>query len=46
MAKWRGSLTERFLEDHEREFRWLMFVVGAGLVARFILEGLGLWPWA
>ena len=35
-----------FLEDHEREFRWLMFLIGGGLVVRFVLEYLGLWPWA
>ena len=27
-------------------FRWLMLLVGGGLVVRFVLEYLGLWPWA
>ena len=46
MAKWRGSLTKRFLEEHEDAFRWLMLLVGGGLVVRFVLEYLGVWPWA
>ena len=27
-------------------FRWLMLLVGGGLVVRFVLEYLGLWSWA
>jgi hypothetical protein len=45
VAKWRGSYTERFLEEHEDAFRWLMVLLGIGLVVRFLLEGVGLWPW-
>jgi hypothetical protein len=44
-AKWRGSETKKFLEKHEDAFRWLMFLIGLGLVARFLLENVvGWWP--
>lgn len=46
LANWKGSLTERFIEEHEGFFRWLLIFAIGGLVARFVLEGLGLWPWA
>ena len=35
MARWRGSETERLLEENARCFRWL------GLATRFLLEYLG-----
>ena len=34
------------LEEHATAFRWFALVVFLLLVARFVLEGLGLWPWA
>jgi len=44
--RWKGSYSENFLEDHEDAFRWLMLLIGGGLVVRFVLESLGAWPWA
>jgi len=46
VAKWRGSYSEKFMEDHEDAFRWLMLLIGGGLLLRFVLETLGAWPWA
>ena len=40
MARWRGSQTERFLEEHEGCFRWFVLAIGLGLVLRFLLEYL------
>ena len=41
MARWRGSESERFLQEHEGCFRWLALAVGVGLVVRFLAEFLG-----
>jgi len=41
-----SSQTEKCLEDHEDAFRWLMLLIGGGLLLRFVLETLGAWPWA
>lgn len=45
MAKWKGSLSERFIEENEGFFRWVLIFIIGGLVVRFVLEGFGLWPW-
>ena len=41
MARWRGSYTERFLEENAGSFRWLALALDLGLAARFLLEYLG-----
>ena len=46
MVKWKGSYTERAIKEHEDAARWFLVVLGCLLVARFVLEYLGLWPWA
>ena len=38
--------TEKFMEEHEDAFRWLMLFIIGGLVLRFVLETPGAWPWA
>ena len=43
--KWKGSETEKLLQENEGLVRWVLVVVLGGLVVRFILEALGLWPW-
>jgi hypothetical protein len=45
VAKWKGSETEKFINEHEDFFRWLLWLIIGGLVVRFVLEGFGLWPW-
>ena len=40
MARWRDSESERFLQEHEGCFRWLVLVIGVGLVVRFLLDYL------
>ncbi len=44
-VKWKGSETEKFVNEHEDFFRWLLWLIIGGLVVRFVLEGFGLWPW-
>lgn len=43
--KWKGSQSEKLLEENEGVVRWVLVALGAGLAVRFILEALGLWPW-
>jgi len=38
MARWRGSQTERFLEEHTGCFRWLALAIAVGLVLRFLYD--------
>jgi hypothetical protein len=34
------------VDEHEDAFRWLMFLIGLGLAARFVLENVfGWWLW-
>ena len=40
MARWRGSQTEKLLEENAGCFRWLALAIGVGLVLRFLLEYL------
>ena len=46
LREWMGSLTERFIEENEGLFRWLLIFSIGGLAVRFVVEGLGLWRWA
>ena len=41
MARWRGSYTEKLLEENPGCFRWLALAIGVGLALRFWLEYLG-----
>ena len=41
MARWRGSQTERLLEENAGCFRWLALAIAVGLALRFLLEYLG-----
>lgn len=45
MARWHGSQTERFLEEHEGCFQWLALALGVGLVLRFLYDYLSGTPW-
>lgn len=45
LREWKGSQTERFVEEHESGCGWVLAALLGGLVVRFIVEGLGLWPW-
>ena len=38
MARWRGSQTERLLEENAGCFRWLALAIGVGLLVRFLLD--------
>ena len=40
MARWRGSQTEKLLEENAGCFRWLALAIGVGLAARFLLDHL------
>lgn len=43
--KCKRSETEKLLERNEGLVPWVLAALLGGLVVRFILEALGLWPW-
>lgn len=45
MVKWIRNRFEKFIEDHERFFRWLWIFLTGCLVLYIILEELGPWRW-
>jgi len=46
MARWHGSESERFLEEHEGCFQWFVLIVAVGLVLRFLYDYLSGNPWS
>ena len=40
MARWRGSQSEKFLEEHGGCFQWVALVIAVGLALRFLLDYL------
>lgn len=45
MARWRGSQSEKFLEENAGCFRWLALGIAVGLVVRFPWDYLSGSPW-